>query len=60
VLFGILLVVWPAAGVLSLILLIGIAAIAFGITLLILGLRLRRIQRHGPVAAGRNHRPATA
>ena len=59
VLFGVLLVVWPAAGVLTLIVLIGIAAIAFGITLLMLGLRLRRERRHDPVAAGHHHRPAT-
>jgi uncharacterized membrane protein HdeD (DUF308 family) len=60
VLFGVLLVVWPAAGVLTLVALIGIAAIAFGVTLLILGLRLRRGRRHDPAAAGRHHRPATA
>ena len=60
VLFGVLLVVWPAAGVLTLIVLIGIAAIAFGITLLMLGLRLRRERRHDPAAAGHHHRPATA
>jgi uncharacterized membrane protein HdeD (DUF308 family) len=59
VLFGVLLVVWPAAGVLTLVVLIGIAAIAFGITLLMLGLRLRRARRHDPTAAGRRHRPAT-
>lgn len=57
VLFGVLLVVWPAAGVLTLIVLIGIAAIAFGITLLTLGLRLRQVRRHDPAAAG-HHRPA--
>ncbi|GIF02722.1 hypothetical protein Asi03nite_02600 [Actinoplanes siamensis] len=60
VLFGVLLVVWPAAGVLTLIVLIGIAAIAFGVTLLLLGLRLRRVPRQTPAAAGRRHRPATA
>jgi len=60
VLFGVLLVVWPAAGVLTLVVLIGIAAIAFGITLLMLGLRLRRELRHNPAAAAGHHRPATA
>ena len=60
VLFGVLLLVWPAAGALTLIVLIGIAAIAFGITLLMLGLRLRRERRHDPAAAGHHHRPATA
>ena len=59
VLFGVLLVVWPAAGVLAPVVLMGIAAIAFGITLLMLGLRLHREQRHNPAAAGRHHRPAT-
>ncbi|GIF00828.1 HdeD family acid-resistance protein [Paractinoplanes rishiriensis] len=59
VLFGVLLVVWPAAGVLALIALIGVAAIAFGITLLMLGLRLRRERRHDPAATGHHHRPAT-
>ena len=59
VLFGVLLVVWPAAGVLTLVVLIGIAAIAFGITLLMLGLRLRRERRHDPAAARHHHRPAT-
>jgi uncharacterized membrane protein HdeD (DUF308 family) len=58
VLFGVLLVVWPAAGVLTLVALIGIAAIVFGITLLMLGLRLRRERRHDP-AAGHHRRPAT-
>jgi uncharacterized membrane protein HdeD (DUF308 family) len=60
VLFGVLLVVWPAAGVLTLVVLIGIAAIAFGVTLLMLGLRLRRERRHDPAAAGSHRRPATA
>jgi uncharacterized membrane protein HdeD (DUF308 family) len=60
VLFGVLLVVWPAAGVLTLVVLIGIAAIAFGVTLQMLGLRLRRERRHDPAAAGGHHRPATA
>jgi uncharacterized membrane protein HdeD (DUF308 family) len=59
VVFGVLLVAWPAAGVLTLVVLIGIAAIAFGITLLMLGLRLRRERRHDPAAAGHHHRPAT-
>jgi len=58
VLFGVLLVVWPAAGVLTLVVLIGIAAIAFGITLLTLGLRLRRVRSDDPAAAGHHHRPA--
>jgi uncharacterized membrane protein HdeD (DUF308 family) len=59
VLFGVLLVVWPAAGVLTVVALIGIAAIAFGITLLMLGLRLRRERRYDPAAVGHHRRPAT-
>jgi uncharacterized membrane protein HdeD (DUF308 family) len=59
VLFGVLLVVWPADGVLTLVVLIGIAAIAFGITLLMFGLRLRRERHHHPAAAGHHRRPAT-
>ncbi|MFC4070481.1 HdeD family acid-resistance protein [Actinoplanes subglobosus] len=58
--FGVLLAVWPAAGALTLVVLIGAAAIAFGGTLLMLGLRLRRGRRHDPAAAGHFHRPATA
>jgi uncharacterized membrane protein HdeD (DUF308 family) len=60
VLFGVLLVVWPAAGVLTLVVLIGVAAIAFGITLLTLGLRLRRARHHEPAAARHHRRPATS
>jgi hypothetical protein len=52
------LVVWPAAGVLILVL-IGFAAIAFGVTLLMLGLR-RRESRHDPATAGHHRRPATS
>jgi uncharacterized membrane protein HdeD (DUF308 family) len=59
VLFGVLLVVWPADGILTLVVLIGIAAIAFGITLLMFGLRLRRERHHHPAAAGHHRRPAT-
>jgi uncharacterized membrane protein HdeD (DUF308 family) len=58
VLFGVLLVVWPAAGVLTLVVLIGVAAIVFGVTLLMLGLRLRR-ERRDPAAVGHHRRPAT-
>jgi uncharacterized membrane protein HdeD (DUF308 family) len=58
VLFGILLVVWPAAGALALITLIGVAAIAYGVTLVALGIRLRR--RHVPVVVATHHRQAPA
>jgi uncharacterized membrane protein HdeD (DUF308 family) len=59
VLFGILLVAWPATGILTLILLIGIAAIAFGVTLLMLGLRLRQARPHQPAPPRHHRRPAT-
>jgi uncharacterized membrane protein HdeD (DUF308 family) len=42
VLFGLLLVIWPAAGALTLVVLIGVSAIVFGVALLTLGLRLRQ------------------
>jgi uncharacterized membrane protein HdeD (DUF308 family) len=59
VLFGILLAVWPAAGALSVVFVIGIYAIVFGVALVGLGLRLRRLRRDtGTVPAP--HRPATA
>jgi uncharacterized membrane protein HdeD (DUF308 family) len=76
ILFGVLALVWPGItvfalvlvfgayalvdGALTLVVLIGIAAVAFGITLLMLGLRLRGKRRHGPAAAGHHHRPVTA
>jgi uncharacterized membrane protein HdeD (DUF308 family) len=56
VLFGILLIVWPASGALALITLIGIYALIFGVALIVLGFRLRRAQR-GSVAG--TSRPAT-
>ena len=59
VLFGILLVAWPATGILTLILLIGVAAIAFGVTLLMLGLRLRQTQHPRGATSGHHRRPAT-
>lgn len=55
VVFGILLMVWPASGALALIVLIGIYALIFGVDLIVLGLRLRRV--HGSVAGV--GRPAT-
>ena len=58
VLFGLVLVVWPATGALAVIYLIGIYAIVFGAALLMLAFRLRRLGR-GDVVAG-THRPATA
>jgi uncharacterized membrane protein HdeD (DUF308 family) len=37
--------VWPATGALALVILIGIYAIVFGVALLVLALRLRRLHR---------------
>jgi uncharacterized membrane protein HdeD (DUF308 family) len=56
-LFGILLIAWPAAGVLTLIALIGVSALVFGAALLAFAERLRRQQRP---ATGSRRRPATA
>ena len=44
VLFGILLVLWPATGALAVVLLIGAYAVVFGGVLIGLGLRLRRLR----------------
>jgi uncharacterized membrane protein HdeD (DUF308 family) len=55
VVFGILLIVWPASGALALVTLIGIYALIFGVDLIVLGFRLRRV--HGSVAGA--GRPAT-
>jgi uncharacterized membrane protein HdeD (DUF308 family) len=59
VLFGVLLLAWPAVGALSLVLLIGIYAIVFGVVLIALGLRLRRVHQETGTVPG-THRPATA
>lgn len=44
VLFGVLVLVWPAAGALTVALIIGIYAILAGITLIVLSLRVRRMR----------------
>jgi uncharacterized membrane protein HdeD (DUF308 family) len=59
VLFGVLLAVWPAAGALTLVVLIGIAAIVFGVTLLTLGFRLRQ-RSHTASGTMFHHRSARA
>lgn len=59
VVFGVLLVVWPAAGVLALVTLIGVAALAIGITLLVFSFRIRH--RRADARTPRHYgRPAAA
>jgi uncharacterized membrane protein HdeD (DUF308 family) len=60
VVFGILLIVWPAAGALAVVTLIGAYAIVFGIALVALGVRLRRNRPDTQAATGTRNRPATA
>jgi uncharacterized membrane protein HdeD (DUF308 family) len=59
VLFGLLLVVQPGAGVLAVVWLIGLYAVIFGIALLGLAWRLRGMLEHSPNASGiQQTRPA--
>jgi uncharacterized membrane protein HdeD (DUF308 family) len=51
VLFGIALIVWPAAGALAVTWLIGAYAILFGILLIVLGFRLRTRNEQRPMTA---------
>src|SRR4029453_8670032 len=60
VVFGILLIVWPAAGALALVTLIGVYAIGSGISLGALGGGLRRNRPDTAAATGARNRPATA
>jgi uncharacterized membrane protein HdeD (DUF308 family) len=55
ILFGIVLVLFPAAGALTLVWLIGSFAIAFGVLLVILGWRLRGIHELGKLDAARDY-----
>jgi uncharacterized membrane protein HdeD (DUF308 family) len=49
ILFGLLIVVWPGAGLITLLWMIGVYAVVFGATLLVLAFRLRRLHgRHAP------------
>jgi len=59
VVFGILLVIWPTAGAVTVVWLIGIYAMVFGIALIALSLRLRKIYQGGTALPGAG-RPATA
>jgi uncharacterized membrane protein HdeD (DUF308 family) len=49
VLFGLLLIFWPATGALALITLIGAFAIVYGLALIVLAYRLRKLRREGTV-----------
>src|SRR5712664_3680975 len=51
VLFGLLVIVWPGAGVLTLLWLIGTYAIVFGVVLLVLAFRLRNLHGRQPSLA---------
>ena len=55
ILFGIILVLYPAAGAVSLVWLIGSFAIVFGIFLVILGWRLRRIDALAKIDAAHDY-----
>jgi uncharacterized membrane protein HdeD (DUF308 family) len=55
ILFGVILLVFPAAGALTLVWLIGAAAIFFGILLTILGWRLRTIHELGKLDAAHDY-----
>jgi uncharacterized membrane protein HdeD (DUF308 family) len=52
IVFGVLMIVLPVAGVIALTWLIAAYALSFGVLMLALSLRLRRVQR-GPVHAKR-------
>lgn len=55
ILFGIVLFLFPAAGALSLVWLIGSGAVAFGVFLVLLGWRLRRVHEMGKVDAAHDY-----
>ncbi|RZU51152.1 uncharacterized membrane protein HdeD (DUF308 family) [Krasilnikovia cinnamomea] len=58
--FGILLIVWPAAGALAVLTLIGAYAILFGTALAVFGVRLHRNRPDARAVTGTRNRPATA
>jgi uncharacterized membrane protein HdeD (DUF308 family) len=59
VIFGVLLVVWPATGALALITVIAIYALIYGVATIALGIRVyRQVHAHQHIPGG--HRPAAA
>ena len=62
ILFGILVLIWPGTGVVSIIWIIGIWAIVWGITLIVLGVQLRKAAStgRGPCFADRLNRTLLA
>jgi uncharacterized membrane protein HdeD (DUF308 family) len=58
VLFGVLLIIWPATGALAVIWLIATYAIVFGVAMIALGLRLRALRQRTSIPGSR--RPAAA
>jgi uncharacterized membrane protein HdeD (DUF308 family) len=58
VLLGILLIAWPKAGILTVVFIAGIYALIAGVTLIVLGFRMRRLGRSGTVPG--TPRPAPA
>ena len=51
ILFGILLLIWPDSGLVAIIWIIGIWAIVWGITLIVLGVQLRKAARMSGASA---------
>jgi uncharacterized membrane protein HdeD (DUF308 family) len=51
ILFGILVLVWPGTGLVTIIWIIGIWAIVWGITLIVLGVQLRKAARANEAGA---------
>jgi uncharacterized membrane protein HdeD (DUF308 family) len=59
VVFGLMLVIWPTTGAVAVVWLIGVYALVFGVAMIALALRLRKIHQGGAAATGAG-RPATA
>jgi len=57
VLFGLFVIVWPGAGVLTLLWMIGVYAIVFGVVLLVLAFRLHNLQGARQSALHKNPHP---